>query len=139
MRASISQELPSKCTGRIAFVREVIFFFTLTGSMQKVLGSTSTNTGIELNIKADVPVGKVQTIPETANDPHLSERKMLVEVPTEDGKGRIMAPGLSIKFSKTKGQVGKVPAVGEHTEQILGQIHGMTKARLDDLRANGII
>ena len=64
---------------------------------------------------------------------------MMVEVPTEDGNGTIMAPGLSIKFSKTKGAVGKVPAAGEHTTEILGRLPGMQNGRIDELRAMGVL
>ena len=72
-----------------------------------------------------------------SRDPHMSEREMMVPVPTENGQHEIMAPGLSIKFSKTRGAVGKVPAAGEHTCEILGQLPGMTPDKIEDLRARG--
>ena len=86
-----------------------------------------------------MPVGPVQTIPEMAQDPHLKAREMLVEVPTEDGSGTIMAPGLSIKFSKTKGAVGKVPAAGEHNQEILGGLPEMTPQHMAKLEKAGVI
>ena len=87
----------------------------------------------------EVPVGPVQTPAQMSRDPHLSERQMMVEVPTEDGEGKIMAPGLSIKFSKTKGALGKVPAAGEHTCEILGRLPSMTPDKIEDLRSRGVL
>ena len=69
----------------------------------------------------------------------MSEREMMVPVPTENGQHEIMAPGLSIKFSKTKGAVGKVPAAGEHTCEILGRLPGMTPDKIEDLRTRGVL
>ena len=87
----------------------------------------------------EVPVGPVQTPAQMSRDPHLSERQMMVEVPTESGKGTIMAPGLSIKFSKTKGALGKVPAAGEHTCEILGRLPGMTAEKIEELHVRGVL
>ena len=50
-----------------------------------------------------------------------------------------MAPGLSIKFSKTKGALGKVPAAGEHTCEILGRLPSMTPEKIEDLRSRGVL
>ena len=87
----------------------------------------------------EVPVGPVQTPAQMSRDPHLSERQMMVEVPTESGKGTIMAPGLSIKFSKTKGALGKVPAAGEHTCEILSRLPGMTAEKIEELHGRGVL
>ncbi|MFQ5874131.1 MAG: CaiB/BaiF CoA transferase family protein [Dehalococcoidia bacterium] len=93
----------------------------------------------ETLVRADVPVGPVQTVAQMARDPHLSEREMLVEVANEDETGTIMAPGLSIKFSETKGNVGKVPAPGEHNQEILGGILGLGARELEALKQEGAI
>ena len=77
--------------------------------LRQWVASQSVEEVTETLVKADVPVGPVNTIAQAARDPHLKEREMLVEVPNEDDSGSIMAPGLTIKFSETKGSVGKVP------------------------------
>ena len=94
---------------------------------------------VETLVEADVPVGPVQSIAQMAQDPHLKEREMLMEVANEDSSGTIMAPGLSIKFSETKGRVGKVPAPGEHNKEILGELLGLSEERLTQLRQDGIV
>src|ERR1044072_2638835 len=47
--ASILAAWPYRCTGIIAFVLGVMAFSIAAGSMQNVLGSTSTNTGVKRN------------------------------------------------------------------------------------------
>ena len=93
----------------------------------------------ETMVEADVPVGPVQTIPQIAQDPHLAERQMLVEVANEDSSGTLMAPGLTVKFSQTKGEVGKVPAPGEHNDGILGGLLGLSQDELAGLKSAGVI
>ena len=107
--------------------------------VQEWAASRKVDEIVQILVEAEVPVGPVQTIPEMAKDPHLKAREMLVEVPNEDGSGTIMAPGLSIKFSKTKGAVGKVPAAGEHNQEILGGLPGMTPQQMAELEKAGVI
>ena len=102
--------------------------------LREWVAETSVADVTEKLVAAEVPVGPVQTVPQMARDPHLKAREMMVEVPTEDGNGTIMAPGLTIKFSKTMGTVEKVPAAGEHTKEILGGLLNLNDEKLEDLR-----
>ena len=80
----------------------------------------------------------VRTIPQVARDPHLWERQMLVKVP-DALAGEIYVPGLTIKFSKTPGQLGPVPPPGQHTDEVLGGLLGYDAARIAELRAAGVV
>ncbi|MFQ5934738.1 MAG: CoA transferase, partial [Dehalococcoidia bacterium] len=123
LRGSVSKEAQEK---RLTLLRE----WTASRPVAEIT---------ETLVEAEVPVGPVQTVAQMARDPHLREREMMVEVPNEDGSGTIMAPGLSIKFSKTKGSVGKVPAPGEHNREILGDLLEFGDEKLGELRAEGVI
>ena len=107
--------------------------------LKQWVASQTVEEATRILVKADVPVGPVNTIAQAADDPHLREREMMVEVPNQDGSGPIMAPGLTIKFSETKGSVGKVPAPGEHNKEILGSILGRSDAELEKLKREGVI
>ena len=85
-----------------------------------------------------VPVAPVRTIRQVARDPHLWERQMLVKVP-DALAGEMYVPGLTIKFSKTPGQLGPVPTPGQHTDEVLGGLLGYDAARIAELRAAGVV
>ncbi|MCY4386818.1 MAG: CoA transferase [Desulfurellaceae bacterium] len=88
--------------------------------------------------QAEVPVGPVHTIPQAAHDPHLWERKMLVE--TEDHEqGHTYVPGLTVKFSDTPGKIGPIPQPGEHNGEVYGEWLGHTEAALTRWKEEGIV
>ncbi len=88
--------------------------------------------------QAEVPVGPVHTISQAAHDPHLWERKMLVE--TEDHEqGRTYVPGLTVKFSDTPGKIGPIPQPGEHNSEVYGEWLGHTEAALTRWKEEGIV
>ena len=80
--------------------------------------------------RAEVPVAPVHSIPQAAHDPHLWERKMLVEA-EEPESGRTFVPGLTVKFSDTPGAVGPIPRPGQHNSEIYCDLLGCTP---DDLK-----
>jgi crotonobetainyl-CoA:carnitine CoA-transferase CaiB-like acyl-CoA transferase len=83
--------------------------------------------------RAEVPVAPVHSIPQAAQDPHLWERKMLVEA-EEPESGRTFVPGLTVKFSDTPGAVGPIPRPGQHNSEIYCDLLGCTP---DDLKRWG--
>jgi crotonobetainyl-CoA:carnitine CoA-transferase CaiB-like acyl-CoA transferase len=80
----------------------------------------------------------VRTIPEVATDPHLWERAMLVKM-KDAVAGEMYLPGATVKLSKTPAQVGPVPTVGQHTDEVLGGLLGYDGAALMALRSAGVI
>lgn len=88
--------------------------------------------------KAEVPVAPVHTVAQAAHDPHLHERKMLIEA--EDPEvGRTFVPGLTVKFSDTPGEVGSIPRPGQHNEEVYGGLLGCTPEDLKRWSAEQII
>ncbi len=88
--------------------------------------------------RAEVPVAPVQTISQAAHDPHLWERKMLVELDDADS-GRIFVPGLTVKFSDTPGGIGPIPRPGEHNEEIYCTLLGHSREEVAAWCAEGVI
>jgi CoA:oxalate CoA-transferase len=89
-------------------------------------------------MQAGVPVAPVRTIPEVAKDPHLWEREMLVKM-EDPVAGEMYLPGVTIKMSRTPGQIGPVPTPGQHTDEVLGRLLGYNADTLTDLRAAKVI
>jgi len=86
----------------------------------------------------DICVGKVYDLDETAHDPHLRAREMIVEVEHPEA-GKVRQVGISVKLSETPGQIRflAVP-MGAHTDEILLGL-GHSREKITELREAGVI
>jgi formyl-CoA transferase/CoA:oxalate CoA-transferase len=88
---------------------------------------------------AGVPCGSVRDLHEVFTDPQTQARDMLVEL-EHAAAGLLKVTGTPLKFSETPGSVRTPPPMlGEHTASVLGTLLGLDRARVDDLRAKGVI
>ncbi len=88
---------------------------------------------------AGVPAGKIFTAADMVSDPHYAARDMVLR-PEVDGTRHGPMNGIVPKFSRTPGRVRTVgPRLGEHTDEVLGDLLGVDASRLDDLRASGTV
>lgn len=72
--------------------------------------------------KAKIAYGRVSTIDDLAQHP----QNRYVEIDTPTGPVRMLAPGALINDQLS--ELGKVPAIGEHTEQILAEFGSVSAA-----------
>ena len=93
---------------------------------------------VQILEQAEVPVGPVHSISQAAQDPHLWERKMLVEIEDKE-KGKTYVPGLTVKFSDTPGKIGPIPQPGEHNSQVYCEWLGHAEADMTRWREAGVI
>lgn len=93
---------------------------------------------VEQMRKIDVVSAPVLTVEQVSKDPHLWERQMMVKERGPAGRDMYL-PGLSVKFSKAPGQVGPVPAPGEHTQEILGAVLSYDANRISKLRDDKVV
>jgi len=83
---------------------------------------------------ADVPCGPVNSIEEVFKDPQVLHRKMIVET-EHPVAGKIKQIGIPIKLSETPGGVrSPPPELGQHTEEVLTQVAGLTKEEVKRLQ-----
>ena len=88
--------------------------------------------------KSDICVGKMLTLDELEHDPQIRARNMIVEVETPSGE-KVKQVGISIKLSETPGSIRSLaPKLGQHTEEILGDL-GYSKNDIERWRENGAI
>lgn len=86
-----------------------------------------------------VPAGPVNDAAGVVEDAHLREREAVIEVETADF-GTLAMQGVAPRLSETPGGVAWAgPALGEHTDAVLGDRLGLGAAELADLRARRII
>ena len=85
-----------------------------------------------------VPLSAIRTVPEVVEDPHVAARNMIVEVPVAGESVRMF--GSPIKLSRT-GEIplGKAPAPGEHTWEVLSELLNLSKADIQRLVDSGAI
>lgn len=93
---------------------------------------------VQILEQAEVPVGPVHSISQAAQDPHLWERKMLVEIEDKE-KGKTYVPGLTVKFSDTPGKIGPIPQPGEHNSEVYCEWLGHADADMTRWREAGVI
>ncbi|MEO5640835.1 MAG: CaiB/BaiF CoA-transferase family protein [Sphingomicrobium sp.] len=104
---------------------------------------TSTMTVAEvaaLMIKHKVPAGTIYRASDMLADPHFAAREALVEIDTPRW-GKVMMQNSFPKLSDTPGSV-RSPApvsVGQHNDEILGELLGITAEERARLAADGAI
>jgi len=89
--------------------------------------------------QAGVPAGKIKTVAEVCESPHLKARGMVVRLPHPKA-GSITVMGVPVRLHETPGAAtAPPPLLGEHTEEILTRLLRIPKAKVDAFRASGVI
>lgn len=107
--------------------------------VSSILPSRTTAEWIEVLDRHNVWAGPVYTYADVANDPHVQATQMVTAVdhPTI---GELRMPNVPIRLSDTPTAVRRPPPLlGEHTDEVLGELLGYDRLRLDALRAGGAI
>ena len=86
----------------------------------------------------DITAAPVNTIAQAAQDPHPWERRAMVEVP-DFLAGSIAVSGDYWHFSRTPTVVGSTPQVGEHNEEVLGGLLGLSNEEITSLYENNVV
>ncbi|GIW18439.1 MAG: formyl-CoA transferase [Tepidiforma sp.] len=86
-------------------------------------------------------IGKVNSIADLFDDPHVAARGMLVEIPLPYGlPGSLKLPNSPIHLSKTPTVVGRpMPEHGGDTDDVLARWLGLSAEQIGELRAAGVI
>jgi len=99
----------------------------------------SLNEITEALVKAEIPFFPVMTLDQLATDPSLVARDMILER-EQPFMGKIRIPGIPMKLSATPGRIDKpAPSLGEHNEEVYGQLLGLTTEVRKKLEDEGVI
>jgi len=85
----------------------------------------------------DIPCGPILSMKEIADDPSLRATGTIVEVDHPE-RGSYLTVGNPIKLSDSPTVVRRSPLLGEHTEEVLGQL-GYSAEQIAALRAERVI
>lgn len=88
---------------------------------------------------ARIPCAPVNDLADALQDPHLLARHMVVEVAHPNGQ-TVKQPGNPVKLSASDdGPFPSPPLLGQHTDEVLRTLPGMTDEKLAAYRQAGII
>lgn len=112
---------------------------TLEPILTDVMKARTTREWVEELEQAGIPCGPVNTIEQVASDPQISARDMIIDVQHPEA-GRFRVVNTPFKFSRTPCKVAQAsPDLGEHTQDVLSQLLGMTKEEISTLESLGVI
>jgi len=107
--------------------------------LSEIFSTRSTAEWISLLEKAGIPAGPIFTVEEVLEHEQTKARKMVVAM-EHPKAGRIRLTGIPIKLSDTPGKIKTPPPVaGQHTEEILRNVLGYSKEKIEELRKSGAI
>ena len=93
---------------------------------------------MELLGAGGVPTGAVMDAADLSTDPHLRKRGMFVEL-EHPVRGRFVMPGWPVKMSGSHVPVQPAPLLGEHNEEVLGELLGYSAAEVAALREERVL
>ncbi len=94
---------------------------------------------LEAMAEAGVPAGKVFTAEDMMEDPHYAARENVVEV-EDPGIGPFPMQNVVPRLTATPGGVRWTgPALGQHNDEVFGELLGLDAAERDALRERGIV
>jgi crotonobetainyl-CoA:carnitine CoA-transferase CaiB-like acyl-CoA transferase len=103
----------------------------------KIMATRTTQEWLDLFSRTSVPINRVNTLEELAQDPHLVETGFwkFVDHPTE---GRLRTTAFPANFSGTPADVERrhAPCLGEHTRELLREV-GYSHEKIESLIAQG--
>lgn len=89
--------------------------------------------------KAGIPYSEVADVASASHNEQLLAREMVVEVEHVEA-GKVVVPGVVVKLSATPGQVREAPpVVGQHTDEVLTKLLGMSPEEIEMLRIEGAV
>jgi len=86
----------------------------------------------------NVPCGPILSMKELAEEPSLRATGTVVEV-DHPKRGKYLTVGNPIKLSDSPSDVRRSPLLGEHTDEILGSVLGMSEAEIEAAKSDGAV
>jgi crotonobetainyl-CoA:carnitine CoA-transferase CaiB-like acyl-CoA transferase len=130
--------MPHKWTMEMTFQGPEPKFDEIRVGLEKVFLTKARDEWFDLLAANDVPVGKVNSLDETFQDPQILHRKMVIEL-DHPKLGKVKQVGILPKLSETPGQVRRfAPVHGEHTDEVLSSL-GFNAEEIGKLRKEGTV
>jgi crotonobetainyl-CoA:carnitine CoA-transferase CaiB-like acyl-CoA transferase len=109
------------------------------GILAPILKTRPRDEWVDLLNSESIPCAPINTMDEVFSNPQVLHRKMLAEVdhPTA---GKIKLAGIPVKYSDAAAAIRMPPPLlGQHSREILSEVLGYDDARIEKLKAEGIV
>jgi crotonobetainyl-CoA:carnitine CoA-transferase CaiB-like acyl-CoA transferase len=107
--------------------------------LNEILGGRAADEWLAVFERAGVPAGRIKTVAEVCESPHLKARGMVVRL-EHPKAGAVTVMGVPIRLEETSGSAAAPPPLlGQHTEELLTRLLRMPKERVEALRAAGVV
>ncbi len=107
--------------------------------LEDAFGKREAPEWVSLLQDAGIPVGEVNTLAESLNDPQVLHRDMVLDLESESGD-RARVVGNPVKFAGADpAEHSYPPALGEHTRGVLARVLGLGDNEIDGYLKDGVI
>ena len=107
--------------------------------LNEILGARPADEWLARLDKAGVPAGRIKSVAEVCESAHLRARGMMVSL-AHPKAGSIRVMGVPVRLHDTPGGAQAAPPLlGQHTDEVLTKLLRMPRARVEKLRAAGVV
>ena len=107
--------------------------------LNEILGTRTAEEWLKRFESAGVPAGRIKSVPEVCESPHLKARRMIATLP-HPRAGRVTVLGVPIRLHTTPGGARLAPPLlGQDTDAVLRTLAGLGKKEVARLRAQGVV
>jgi CoA:oxalate CoA-transferase len=107
--------------------------------LTKAMKTKTTREWVDELERLSIPCGPVNTVEQAANDPQVAARDMIIDVHHPEA-GKFKVVNTPFKFSRTQSKPERAsPELGEHTQDVMSQLLGMTGEEINALRDSEVI
>jgi len=111
----------------------------LEAAIEQITLQRTTAEWLDVLKGCGVPYAAINDVQDTLNHQHTLARGMVVDI-EHDACGPLRLVGPPVKFSETQPQVRTAPPLlGQHTDEVLGQLTDLTTSEIETLRNENII
>ncbi|HUT67599.1 MAG TPA: CaiB/BaiF CoA-transferase family protein [Dehalococcoidales bacterium] len=111
----------------------------LESILTDAMKTRTTREWVEELERADIPCGPVNNIEQAASDPQIKARGMIINVRHPEA-GNFRVVNSPFKFSRTPCKVERAsPDLGQHTQDVLSRLLGMSHQEIVQLKDSGVI
>ena len=112
---------------------------TLVPLLNEIFGTRDVDEWLKRLEAAGVPAGRIRTVAEVCESEHLKARGMIVTLPHPTAQ-RVTVLGVPVRLHATPGAAETPPPLlGQHTDEILRSVLGLTPPAIATLHRDGVV